>query len=89
MGSSSHWASSTTQTSGRDAAASVSRVNTARPTTKRSGVLPAENPNATRNAFACGSGSIDRSLSIGRQSWWSAANGSSSSDSTPVIRAVR
>ena len=34
----------------------ASRLNTPRPTTNRSGTLPAANPKATRNAFAWGSG---------------------------------
>ena len=51
----------------------------------RSGAGSAANPNATRNARCCGSGSAARQLSIGVQSWCSAASGSFISDSTPSI----
>jgi hypothetical protein len=49
VGSSSHWASSTKQTSGRSAATSANRLNTASPTTNRSGAFPAANPKANLN----------------------------------------
>ena len=81
---SSHWASSTSHTTGRRDAASASRPNTASPTRNRSGALPVARPNATRTASCWGSGSVARSPSIGAHSWCSAANGSSSSDSTPA-----
>jgi hypothetical protein len=54
---SSHWASSTTQTSGRSSATSDSSVSTARPTRKRSGGAPAFSPNAVDSASCCGPGS--------------------------------
>ena len=87
--SSSHWASSMRQTSGRFAATSASKPSTARPTMNRSGGFPAASPNATLNACSWGSGRAPISPSIGRHSWCSAANGISNSDSTPATCATR
>ena len=63
------------------------RAGPARPDRPRTGraLLPAPCPNATCSARACGSGRRSTRSSIGAQSWCSAANGSSSSDSTPAI----
>jgi len=83
---SSHWASSTMQSTGRSVAAAASRLNTARPTRKRSGTVPDPRPKATSSAPRCGSGSSPRS---GAHNCCSPANASSMSDSTPTTRVVR
>ena len=62
--SSSHWASSTTQTSGCFSAASESRPSRARPTTKRSGGGLTARPNAVSSASRCGAGRRSRRSSI-------------------------
>ncbi len=50
---------------------------------KRSCPPPSASPSAVCSAAACGAGSRSSRPSAGRSSWWSAANGSSDSDSTP------
>ena len=87
--SSIHCASSIRHTSGFLVAASATSPSTARPTTNRSGAVPAVIPNATCNACSWGSGSVGSAPSIGLHSWCSAAKGSSISDSTPAIWATR
>ena len=62
---SSHCASSTRHTSGCLAAASASRLSTARPTRNLSGTGPALRPNAVRTASACGSGNTSSRSSSG------------------------
>ena len=59
---SSHWASSTTHTSGCSSATSENRLRTARPTRKRSGAFPSRSPNAVPSASRCGSGSRSRRI---------------------------
>ncbi len=86
---SSHCASSTTQTSGCRSAVVDRRLNTARPTRNRPGAGPLRSPRAISRAACCGAGSSGASSRKGEQSWWSAANGSSTSASTPHVRASR
>ena len=86
---SSHCASSTTQTSGRSAAASASTLSTARPTKNRSGTGPSCNPKVIRSALRCGAGSPSSSSRMGAHSWCNAANASSTSDWTAVTPMTR
>ena len=57
---SSHWASSTTHSSGRSSATSDSSVRTASAIRNRSGASPSRSPNATPSASCCGAGSRSR-----------------------------
>ena len=65
---SSHWASSTTHSTGWWAAASDSRFSTARPTRNRSGAVPLSRPNAVPRASCCGRASRSIPSRKGRQS---------------------
>lgn len=53
---SSHWTSSTRQTSGRSSVASDSRLSAARATRNRSGCVPGRHPNAVASASPWGAG---------------------------------
>src|SRR3954453_11252193 len=86
---SSHCASSTTQTSGRSAATSESRLSEASATRNRSGAGPPLSPNVTPSASRCGTGRPSRPSNTGAHSWCSVANASSRSDSTPTARSTR
>ena len=86
---SSHWTSSTRQTSGRSAAAWDSKLSTARLTRNRSGCAPELKPNAISSASRCGAGSPSRPSSSPTHSWCSPANGSSISHSAPTARHTR
>jgi hypothetical protein len=86
---SSHWTSSTTQTSGRSSAALESKLSTASPTRNRSGCAPESRPNAVASASRCGVGNPARPSSRPAQSWCRPAKGSSISHCTPVARRTR
>ena len=86
---SSHCASSTTHNNGFSAASSASNVNVAAPI--RNGVVAVSllNPNAPRNAAACGPGSESSRSRYGYSNRCSAPNASSASDSMPTPRNTR
>ena len=84
---SSHWASSTKQSSGRSSVTSARRLSAASATRKR-GASPDSMPRATFSASCCGSGNAPRRSSIGLQSRCNPAKGSSISDSTPAICSI-
>jgi hypothetical protein len=64
---SSHWASSTTQTSGRSSATSARSVRVASPTRNRSGAGPVLRPNTVARASRWGTGSRSRWSSMGAE----------------------
>jgi hypothetical protein len=68
--------------SGRRLATRASRPRVASSTWSRLGSVSAS-PKAPRSALARGAGNRPSRVRTGRNSWWSAANASSTSDSTP------
>ena len=86
---SSHCASSIRQRRGSSSAASERRLSSASPTRNRSGRAPALRPKAVPSASRWGGGSRARPSSRGAHNWWTPANGSSISDSTPIARRTR
>ncbi len=86
---SSHCASSTIVKSGRSFAASAKSPRTASPTRNGLGDGPAYRPNATPSASRWGCGSRSARSMNGEHRRWSAANGSSISASTPLVRPTR
>ena len=86
---SSHWASSTMQSTPPSSDARPSSPWVASETRKRSSTRPARRPNAHASACACGSGSRSSRPSTGCSSACSPAYASSLSDSTPVARNTR
>lgn len=86
--SSSHWASSTTASTGHSSAAAASRDSAPMKTWNRSPVSPTSSANATRSAVAWGAGIASSRCITGVRRRWRAAKGSGASDSMPEVRSV-
>ena len=89
LGASSHWASSTTTSTGESAATTPSRLSAAAYAAKRSGAAGGPSARAARSAARWGAGTAGRRSSTGRSRSASAANGRPASVSWQRVRSTR